>query len=466
MLYPVILAGGSGTRLWPLSRRFKPKQFIAFENNLSLFQETILRIPDCEDPIIVCNQNHRFHVSDQLQEIKKTSNGVILEPFSKNTTAAITVSAIRALDLCEESVLLILSSDHLIGDIKQFHNSIKLGYELALDNKLVAFGAHPENPETGYGYINCEPDNKENFSKIKKFIEKPDLKHAKVFCNSKDFFWNCGIFMFKADFFIDQIKNYERLIYENCKDAYAKSIIDGSFYMLNEESYSLNKNISIDYALMERTSEACMVKLNTQWQDVGSWESFWKSKHKNKDLNYLQGNIYTQNVQDSLIYGSKKLIAASDLEDILVIDTDDALLVARKSESQNIKSIVENLSIENKDELLFHSRVTRPWGYFQTLDFAEGYKVKRLIINSMSKISLQKHNFRSEHWVVIRGEASVTLEKEIFKLSQNESIFIPIGKIHRLENKTNEILEIIEVQTGMRVDEDDIERLEDDYQRI
>mgnify|MGYP003978907913 CR=1 len=466
MIVPVILSGGSGTRLWPLSRKLFPKQFIDLVNNTTLFQDTILRLPkNSLNPLIICNEEHRFLAAEQLRQINKKSSGIILEPFGKNTAPAIALAAIKLLTNNKDCTLLVLSADHHIDDIKAFHRAIQIAESQAERGKLVTFGVLPTKPETGYGYIEAEISKETEHYDVKSFTEKPNLKNAELYLKNGNYFWNSGIFMFKASTYLDELRRYEPEIFSSCKKSLKISHIDSDFIRINNNEFNVCPNKSIDYAVMERTNNSVVVPLNTSWSDIGSWESLWELKNKDKDGNVNEGDVIFKDVNNTYVYSSKRLVSAVGVDNLVIIDTEDALLVANKKYSQKINTIVDKLNKSNRKESNFHRKVYRPWGYFDSLDFGDSFQVKKLSINPGEKISLQKHHFRAEHWVVVKGSATITSGKKIIKLKRNQSTFIPKNTIHRVENRQNTPLEIIEVQTGNYLGEDDIIRIEDDYDR-
>ena len=465
MIVPVILSGGIGSRLWPLSRKLYPKQFIGLVNENSPFQESILRLPEyVEDPLIVCNEEHRFLVAEQLRNIESNNSGIILEPEGRNTAPAIALAALKLITYKEEDpTLLVLSSDHLIDDHSTFHKSIELAETLSSNGKLVALGATPSRAETGYGYIEVDNSSEKEHYQIISFKEKPNLEQSKSYLNSSNYFWNTGIFIFKASVYLKELETYEPEILESCKQSIDGCKKDLDFIRLNDQKFHKCPEKSIDYAVMEKTEEAFMVPLNCDWKDVGSWESLWEAKEKDKDNNVREGDIILNAVKNSYIHSSNKLITVSDLSDLVIIDTEDALLVANKNNSQELKLTLKQ--IENRKELSNNRKVYRPWGYFDSIDSGTNFQVKRIYVNPKSKISLQKHKARAEHWVVVKGIALITCGDDTFELKENQSTYIPKGTIHRLENTSDEPLEIIEIQSGEYLGEDDIVRLEDDYKR-
>jgi len=467
MIVPVILSGGSGTRLWPLSRSEYPKQFINLINDDStLFQDTINRLSgDIENPLIICNEQHRFIVAEQLRQIDKKNNGIILEPVGKNTAPAVALASLSLINDYNDPTLLILSADHVIQDKTAFNNAIKIAKKLADSGKLVTFGINPLTPETGYGYIEAKVTEKSEYFNIQSFKEKPDKKIAEHYIESGNYFWNSGMFMFKASTYLNELNKFEPDILNACKKSFKSSKKDVDFIrLINDEFYKCPSN-SIDYAVMEHTQNGVVVPLNAGWTDIGSWSMIHNVKNKDLNKNVIEGDVIIDDVRNSYIYSSNRLISVIGLNDIVIVDTQDALLVLNKKYDQNIKKIVTKLNSEKRSESINHRKIFRPWGYFDSIDSGKEFQVKRIFVNPKAKLSLQKHQFRAEHWVIISGTAIITCGEKVFELTKNQSTYIPKGQIHRLENPNNSTLEIIEIQTGSYLGEDDIIRLEDDYQR-
>ena len=466
MIIPIILAGGSGTRLWPLSRKLQPKQFISLLNETSLFQDTLLRLPkEALDPLVICNEDHRFLVAEQAREINVTLNSIILEPIGKNTAPAIALAAIKVLKDFENPILIVLAADHKIENTNAFHDAIKIAHKLAENNKLVTFGIIPESAETGYGYIETEKKDKAEYFEIKSFVEKPNKKNAIKFLNSGNYFWNSGMFMFNASIYLSELNKFEPEILSSCKKSLNNEYKDLEFLRIDKTEFSKSPNQSIDYAVMEKTNKAKVVPLDAGWSDIGSWDALMHSKIKDSLGNVVEGDVTLDNVKNSYLHSSSRLIAASNIEDLIVIETQDALLVTTRDNSLNIKNIVKRLKENKRTEAENHRKVYRPWGYYDSIDIGQNFQVKRILVNPGAKLSLQKHLHRSEHWVVVRGIAKITRGDEIFYLKENHSTYISQGEKHRLENVEKYPLEIIEVQTGNYLGEDDIVRLKDDYQR-
>ena len=466
MITPVILSGGSGTRLWPLSRKLHPKQFIDLVNDTTLFQDTILRLPkDTANPLIICNEEHRFLAAEQLRQINKESNGIILEPIGRNTAPAIALAALKFINNGEDPLLLVLSADHLIKNIGAFHQSIEVAEKLAENNKLVTFGIVPYKAETGYGYIKANIDNTANYYNIQSFTEKPNEEDAKKYLDSGNYLWNSGMFMFKASIYLQELEKFEPEILASCKKSCQTEYKDKDFIRLNNDEFFQCPEQSVDYAVMEHTKDGVVVPLDANWSDIGSWDALWDAKNKDKNGNVSEGDVILDEVKNTYTYSSNRLVSVIGTSDLVIVDTQDALLVANKKYSQNIKNIVSQLKQDSRTEADNHRKVFRPWGYYDSIDADNGFQVKRILVNPGAKLSLQKHKHRAEHWVVVNGIAKVTCGDKTFSLNKNQSTYIPKGEVHRLENTEETDLEIIEIQTGDYLGEDDIIRLEDDYQR-
>jgi len=466
MIVPVILSGGSGTRLWPLSRTLYPKQFLSLINKTSLFQDTIMRLPkNVSDPLIICNEEHRFIVAEQLRQISYNNKGIILEPVGKNTAPAIALAAMNLLNNNEDPILLVLSADHLISDIQKFHNAIETATKIAEKGKLAALGVQPTKAETGYGYIRVNSGIESNYYDVDSFTEKPNQKQAKQFLDSGNYFWNSGIFIFKASTYLRELKIYEPEIFSICQKSCINVQKDFDFIRIDNEQFIHCPDKSIDYAVMERTEDAVVVPFYGNWSDIGSWNALWDAKSKDANDNVIEGDVLLSEVKNSYIHSSNRIVTVNDLSNLIIIDTQDALLVSSMKDSQQVKKIVENLKNDKRIERINNRKVYRPWGYFDSIDYGDGFQVKRIFVNPGAKLSLQKHQKRSEHWVVVKGIAIITCGEKIFTLNKNQSTYIPSGEIHRLENQEMTPLEIIEIQTGSYLGEDDIIRLKDDYQR-
>lgn len=467
MLQPIIMAGGNGSRLWPLSREQYPKQFLNLCGNHSLLQQTILRLErlNCQNPILTCNEEHRFLVAEQLRQIDYQSCPILLEPFGRNTAPAITLSALQASANGKDPILLVLAADHLIHETDHFYQSIQMAERLASNNKLVTFGIKPTHPETGYGYILQGEQLEAHAYVVGQFIEKPDIKTANQFIVENTYFWNSGIFMFKASCFLQEIEAFSPDIYTACKAAFEKIRDDMDFLRIDANAFERCPNDSIDYAVMEKTSHAVVVELNAGWNDIGSWSSVWDIGEKDKHGNVIQGDVLHYNTTNCLIRAENRLITTIGLNEITIIETADAILVAKKDDAQAVKQLVSQLKETNRAEYINHREVYRPWGMFDSIDDGHRYQVKRITVNPGKKLSVQIHHHRAEHWIVVRGTAKVTNGDKTYLVSENESTYIPIGQVHSLENPGKIPLELIEIQTGSYLGEDDIVRLEDRYGR-
>jgi mannose-1-phosphate guanylyltransferase len=466
MITPVILSGGSGTRLWPLSRKHRPKQFIDLIGDNSLFQNTILRLPsDVKSPLIICNEKHRFLAAEQLREINIHPEGILLEPYGKNTAPAIALAALQLLKTNEDSILLVLPADHIIHDKDAFHESINLAKNLAEEKNLVTFGILPNKAEVGYGYIKFKNDNKSKYFDIDAFIEKPNQQDAEKFLHTGNYLWNSGMFMFKASTYLEELAKFAPEILSICKKSLVKDNRDLDFIRIDSNEFTNCLDISIDYAIMEHTKKGLVIPLDADWRDIGTWESLMNAQDKDKNGNVIQGDVILDDVKNTFALSSNRLISATGVEDLIIVDTQDALLISSRKKSQHIKNIVIKLKENFRSEIENHRKVYRPWGYYDSIDVGIGFQVKKIMVNPGAKLSLQKHLHRSEHWVIVQGIANITCGKETFKLEKNQSTYIPKGEIHRLENLQNVPLEIIEVQTGEYLGEDDIIRIEDDYYR-
>ena len=468
MIIPVILSGGSGTRLWPLSRKLHPKQFIELVGSNTLFQEAILRLPEfVEEPIVVCNEEHRFLVAEQLRQVNKSASSIILEPIGKNTAPAIALAALKSIRDNKDAILLVLSADHLIQDIEKFHQAISVAKKQAKQDKLVVFGISPNKIETGYGYIKANTPQNENYYDVDEFVEKPNYNAAQKYVDSGNYFWNSGMFMFKASVYLDELDKYEPGILSACKKSYQTEYHDLDLTRLNKDEFLRCPSQSIDYAVMEKTKNAVMVGLDASWSDVGSWSALWDSQPKDNNNNIVSGDVILNEVSNSYIRSaSNRLVSVIGVSNLVIVDTQDAILVIDKSQDQLVKSIVKKIQDSGRSEFEHHRKVFRPWGHYDSIDIEDSFQVKRILVNPKSRLSLQKHQYRSEHWVVVRGRAKVTCGDRIFNLVESQSTYIPAGEIHRLENIDSQPLEIIEIQTGSYLGEDDIVRIEDDYKRL
>ncbi len=471
-IVPIILCGGSGTRLWPLSRESYPKQFLSIKKNdeLSLLQKTVKRIltlKNLKKPILVCNEEHRFIVAEQMRELKIKEFIILLEPLGKNTAPAISIAALKSIEIDDDPTLLVLSSDHEIKNVGKFLEVVEIGLKFAEMNKLVTFGVVPKSPETGYGYIKAKKpfgDKIEGFD-IESFIEKPDKKTAEKLILDNRFTWNSGMFMFKAQEIIKELNKFSPEILINCKNSINKSLFDLDFQRLDKDSFEKCDDISIDVAVMEKTSKGIVIPLDVGWSDVGSWEVVWETSLKDNNGNCTEGKVVIENTKNSYIRSENRLIVGIDLNDLVVVETRDAILISDKRSSQKVKNIVNHLKKINIPEGRTHTKVYRPWGHYLSVVEANRWQVKLISVKPGEKLSLQMHHHRSEHWVVVSGTAKVEVNDEVSTLSENQSVYIPLGSKHRLSNPGKIDLTLIEVQSGSYVGEDDIVRFEDLYGR-
>tara|TARA_Y100000589_G_C27171179_1_gene636791 strand:+ start:663 stop:2099 length:1437 start_codon:yes stop_codon:yes gene_type:complete len=473
-IYPVILCGGYGTRLWPLSRKSFPKQFLSLnsQSNYSLLQETQIRIKNFKkfsNTIFICNEEHRFLVAEQMREIDVKPNSIILEPIGRNTAPSIALAALQSLKSNKESILLILSSDHLMSCDKYFDIGLQNAFELAEDGRIVTFGIKPTSPNTGFGYIQSKKTlNFESAEgcEIKRFIEKPNLSLAREFLLDERYSWNSGMFVFKAATIISEIKKFYPEIIYSCEKALEYSKEDLDFKRIEEKVFSECPSCSIDVAVMEKTKIGSVVPLNIKWTDIGSWKSLWEYEKKNEQGNVVEGSVFLKNVNNSYFNSSKnRLLVGMGLNDLVVVDTDDVTLISSKNNSQDLKNLVQEIKAIGIIEAENHKTGYRPWGKYVSIARDEFWQVKLIEVKPGQSLSLQKHNYRSEHWVVVKGIAQVRIEDNTFTLNENQSTFIPLGLKHQLSNLGKENLSIIEVQCGTYLGEDDIVRYEDKYGR-
>ncbi len=469
-MIPIILAGGSGCRLWPLSRDNYPKQFLKLCSEKTMLQETILRLAGLCDqaPLLICNEEHRFIAAEQLRQLAIHDGQILLEPVSRNTAPAVAIAALLCSQQAVDPLLLVLPSDHLINDVQSFQQTITSAIEIANQGKLVTFGIVPSVAETGYGYIRRgKPigDAKVTAFNVEAFIEKPAIELATAFVGSGDYYWNSGIFLFRASCYLAELKRHQPDVYRACQNAIAETHLDLDFIRVSVEAYVACPEISIDHAVMEKTLESVVIPFNANWSDVGNFASLWQITPKDDENNALQGDIFCHKAQNNFIRSDEKLVVALGVKDLLIIDTPDALLVADKNQAQAVRHIVEHLKACNRAEVGTSVRMHRPWGRYELVDRGENFLVKRLIVIPGGKLSLQQHRHRAEHWVVVTGTATVSLDGEQRILTANQSIYIPISAIHSLANETDIPLELIEVQTGHHLSEDDILRFVDCYGR-
>ena len=472
-LLPIILCGGTGTRLWPLSRRSFPKQYLSINNqkNSSFLQVTTQRIQNlenAENPIIICNEEHRFITAEQLRQINIKPSSIILEPSSQNTAPAITAAALKAISKGNDPILLILPSDHQIRNDKIFLDSIEEAKQATLEGRIVTFGIKPSNPATGFGYIKSKHSFNTNSSgpyKIESFIEKPNIELAEKFYQDKRYCWNSGIFMAKASILINELEIFSPEIVLHCKESLRKKINDLDFERLDKNSFQKCPNISIDKAIMEKTSRGVIFPLNVEWSDIGSWKSLWENSSKDTTGNVLIGDSIGVSSENCLISSNSRLTVGLNIKDLIIVETNDAVLVTRKSESENVKELVNYLKNNNRSESEENRKVYRPWGNYVSVDNSLLWKIKKIEVNPGASLSLQLHKKRAEHWIVVEGLAKIQIDDEKFNLKANQSCYVPIGTKHRLSNPGKKPLIIIEVQSGKYLGEDDIIRFKDLYGR-
>jgi len=468
-IIPVILSGGSGTRLWPLSRKQYPKQYLPLAGDNTMLQETILRLNGLDnlaDPIIICNADHRFLVAEQCQQIGIKNPTILLEPVGRNTAPAIAAAALQSLRGSEDSTLLVLSADHVIQDVDAFHKAIDIASQQAQSGKLTTFGIVPTDANTGYGYIKSSEKNNNGAYKVEEFVEKPDLKTAEVYLEQGSYLWNSGMFMFQAHAFIEELTTHSPNIVTSVNNAVNNAVQDLDFIRLEKQAFESSPSDSIDYALMEKSDNVVVVPLDAQWNDIGAWPALYDIGTKDSQGNVIKGDVVTQGTTNTYINADHHMVAAIGVDNLIIIDTPDVTFIATQDKAQEVKSIVESLEASGRCESSTHRKVYRPWGWYDSIESGEYFQVKRLHVKPSAKLSLQMHHKRAEHWVVVSGTATVTNGEQTFSLEKGESTYIPLGVTHGLENATNEPLEIIEVQSGTYLGEDDIIRFEDMYGRI
>lgn len=468
-LVPIILCGGSGTRLWPLSRKKYPKQFLPLLSDNTMLQETIVRlkqIQNVENPIIITNDEHRFLVAEQCKNIGLNDPEIILEPIAKNTAPAIAAGALHAKFKFDNCNLLILPADHYIQNIKKFNKVIELARNQASRGSLITFGITPNSPNTNYGYIKYSNTIRRGIYKVDKFKEKPDLKTAQSFLNQKKYLWNSGIFLFNLDLFLLEMNKFNPKIIENIKISLINSSKDLDFIRLEKKAFFECPSISIDYCLMEKSNKAIVIQFNVGWSDIGSWNSLYSFEKKDRNKNIVKGSAYLESTSNSYINSSHHLVVTLGVDNLIIVNTPDATLISSKDKVNDLKGLTERLSKKNLKEVQNHRKVYRPWGWFDVIDEGNFYKVKRLYLKPEGKLSYQYHKKRSEHWTVVEGVATIIIDGRTQKLKSGESILISQGQKHSLENNSKNRLEIIEVQSGKYFGEDDIIRINDIYGRI
>jgi len=469
-MIPVILSGGSGTRLWPLSREAYPKQFLALVGRDSMLQATFKRIAPLASsaPLIVANEEHRFMVAEQLREIGCTPAAILLEPVGRNTAPAIAVAAFKAIADGADPLLLVLPSDHVITDAEGFRNAVNHAAKAAEAGALVTFGIVPTAPETGYGYIRAadflSPQG-DGPRRVAQFVEKPDAPTAEAYVASGEYFWNSGMFLFRASAYLKELEKHQPAIFAASREALSKAKTDADFVRLDKAAFTGCPSDSIDYAVMEKTADAAVLPISVGWNDVGSWSALWEVAQQDGDGNAHHGDVIASDCRNTLAWADGRLVALLGLEDVVVVDTDDAVLVAHKDKVQDVKSIVAALKKQGRKEPTWHRKVYRPWGSYDSIDMGERFQVKRITVKPGAALSLQMHHHRAEHWIVVSGTGRITRGDETILLTENQSTYIPLGVKHRLENPGRVPLELIEVQSGSYLGEDDIVRFEDVYGR-
>ncbi|CDG84593.1 mannose-1-phosphate guanylyltransferase/mannose-6-phosphate isomerase [Janthinobacterium agaricidamnosum] len=469
-IYPVILSGGSGTRLWPLSRAVLPKQLLPLVTDKTMLQDTVLRLSGLDGlkaPLVVCGNEHRFLVAEQLRDIGVQPLAILLEPAGRNTAPAVAAAALYLRKIDPDALMLVLPADHVIQHVAAFYDAIARAAAQADAGALATFGIVPLSPETGYGYIrsgapaSAAPD----CYRVDSFVEKPDLDTARGFVDAGNYYWNSGMFLFRAAVYLDQLRTFQPAIVNACEAAVAGAYRDLDFFRLEEKAFAASPSDSIDYALMEHTRDAVVVPADIGWSDVGSWSALWQVQQRDEAGNVARGDVYLDGASNCLVRAESRIVAVLGVQDLIVVETNDAVLVAHKDHAQRVKQVVDHLKLHERSEHLHHTRVYRPWGYYEGIDAGQRFQVKRITVNPGGKLSLQMHHHRAEHWVVVSGTARVTCGDSVRLLTENESTYIPIGMNHRLENPGMVPLHIIEVQSGGYLGEDDIVRFDDVYQR-
>tara|TARA_B100000780_G_scaffold20752_1_gene13370 strand:- start:1778 stop:3232 length:1455 start_codon:yes stop_codon:yes gene_type:complete len=468
-ILPVILAGGSGTRLWPLSRKHHAKQYLTLDDTMTMLQSTVARLEGlpCAPPFVICNEETRFLAAEQVRKIGQDDALILLEPIGRNTAPAIALAALEAVVSGDDPILLVMPADHKIKDPEAFRAAVEAALPLAVSDQLVTFGIMPDHPETGFGYIRTGPSiSGTSAYKIDAFVEKPDLVTAEGYIATGGYFWNSGIFLFRASRYLAQLEIFRPDILEACRAAHVGKECDLHFLRFNEAAFLSCPDVSIDYAVMERTTAAVVVPLDAGWSDIGSWLAVWDAAEKNRSGNCEFGDVLSINGTGNYINAGSRMVAAVGLQNMIVVETNDVVFVAPKNSVGKVKDLIAQMKLQERPELDYHREVVRPWGKYESIDRGDRYQVKRITVNPGAKLSVQKHRHRAEHWTVVRGCALVTLGEEMFLLSENQSTYIPLGAIHALENPGKIPLELIEVQSGSYLGEDDIVRFNDKYGRV
>ena len=467
VLIPVILSGGAGTRLWPLSREMYPKQLLALTGKRTMLQDTVTRlagIADAQSPIVVCNEAHRFTVAEQIRALGLKASAILLEPTGRNTAPAVALAALRAQEIDPEAIIVVAPADHVIRDARGFQAAANVAAGLAAEGKLVTFGIVAHAPETGYGYIRRGDGNGPAYP-VAQFIEKPPLEVATQFVASGDYFWNSGMFVFKAARYLAELAAFAPDILQASRAAFAAGKTDLDFVRIDKAEFEKCRSESIDYAVMEKTRDAVVLPLDAGWSDVGSWSSLFDALPADEEGNVLQGDVLVYDTHDCYVHSTSRLVTAVGMDDHIIVETKDAILVAPKERVQDVKELVALIKKSGRTESALHREVFRPWGSYDSIDNGDRFQVKRLSVKPGGVLSLQMHHHRAEHWIVVQGTARITCNDKTFLLSENESTYIPIGATHRIENPGKMPLHIVEVQSGSYLGEDDIVRFEDNYGR-
>jgi len=469
MLTPLVLSGGSGTRLWPVSRRNLPKQFLALSGHGTLFQQTVARarrLPDAAAPIVVASEDHRFLAAEQLQEAGVADAAIVLEPLARNTAPAIALGALKALERDPDALLLVLPADHLVTRPEAFDAAVAQALPAARDGWLVTFGIRPDRAETGFGYIRRGEGLGDGVFRVERFVEKPDLATAEGYLADGGYDWNSGMFLFRAARYLEELGQHAPAMLAAVREAYAGATRDLDFIRIGKDAFARVPEDSIDYAVMEKTRRAAVVPVDCGWSDIGSWSALWLTGRRDADGNLREGDTLVIDTHNSLLRShDRHLVATVGVDDLIVVTTPDATLVARRDAAQDVKKVVDRLKASGRSEHSLHRVVHRPWGSYDSLEAGERFQVKRIVVKPGASLSLQKHHHRAEHWIVVSGTAEVTRDDEVFLLGENQSTYIPLGSVHRLRNPGKVPLELIEVQSGGYLGEDDIVRLDDVYGR-
>ncbi|MBT1442995.1 mannose-1-phosphate guanylyltransferase/mannose-6-phosphate isomerase [Shewanella sp. JM162201] len=467
MILPVIMAGGAGSRLWPLSRGNRPKQFLPLVSCRSMLQETVFRLKGLQQhaPTLICNEEHRFITAEQIRQAQVINCKIILEPVGRNTAPAIALAALKAVEEGEDPILLVLAADHVIKNVNAFHDAIEKAKVQAEQGDMVTFGIVPTHAETGYGYIKRGAEASKNCFRVAEFVEKPALATAQEYLASGDYYWNSGMFMFKASRYLEELNAFRPDIYAACAEAIQEQTPDLDFIRVNKVAFEACPDESIDYAVMEKTERAVVVPLDAGWSDVGGFSALWDVADKDENGNVFDGDVVSVDTTNCLVLGDEKLVATVGVQDLVIVNTKDAVLVAHKDKAQDVKHIVNKLKADGRSEVTFHREVYRPWGKYDSVDSGERFQVKRITVKPGAKLSVQMHHHRAEHWIVVSGTAKVTIDETEQFVTENQSVYIPITAVHALENPGKVDLELIEVQSGSYLGEDDIVRFQDRYGR-